>query len=125
MAILWLIVKLFGLVWIDHLRRGNARLATMLQDDDVCCHQFVAGEMACGNLKNRDELLGLLDALPQAPVAEHIEVLELVAKRKLAGRGLAWIDLHLLASALIGRRQIWTMDKALNQTADELEIASQ
>ena len=111
-------------VWIDHFRRGNKRLKTMLDAGRVCCHRFVIGELACGTLRNRDEVLDLLSALPEAPVAEHEEVLRFVGKRGLAGRGLGWIDMHLLASALLGNCKVWTLDKALGRAATELKLVS-
>jgi len=111
-------------VWIDHLRQGNRQLATMLDTGGVCCHRFVIGELACGTLRNRDELLGLLKALSEAPIAQHEEVLSLIAHRNLAGRGLGWIDMHLLASALLARCTLWTLDKALAAAATELELVS-
>lgn len=100
-------------VWIEHLGQGNDRLAELLDKGRVCCHWFVIGELACGTLRNRDELLGLLRALPAAPIADHDEVLNLIAERQLAGRGLGWIDMHLLASALLANCALWTFDKAL------------
>lgn len=111
-------------VWIDHLRRGNERLAALLDDGGVCCHEFVVGEVACGTLSNREELLSLLTALPEAPTAAHEEVLEFVARRRLAGRGLGWIDMHLLASALIGHCLVWTLDRALEAAAGDLRLTS-
>ena len=78
-------------VWIQHLRQGNDQLAAMLEAGEVLCHPFVIGELACGMLRNRDELLELLTALPATPVAEHAEVLSLLSERGLAGRGLGWI----------------------------------
>jgi len=111
-------------VWIDHLRRGNEQLARMLDTGGVCCHQFVIGELACGTLCNRDEVLGLLSALPEAPVAEHHEVVTFVSERQLAGRGLGWIDMHLLASALLANCPVWTLDRALGAAASELRLAS-
>ena len=110
-------------VWVDHLRRGHANLATRLEAGDVLCHPFVIGELACGNLKNRTEILSLLQALPAASVAEHEEVLHLVSEWRLDGRGLGWIDVHLLASALVTGCAFWTMDKALRAAASALEIA--
>lgn len=109
-------------VWVDHLRRGNAELAALLESGGVCCHRFVIGELACGALHNRTELLGLLGALPRSPLAAHDEVLSLVAERDLAGRGLGWIDVHLLASALIGHCRVWTLDKALEVAAIRLKL---
>ena len=88
-------------VWIDHLRRGNERLKSLLHDDQVLCHPFVIGELACGNLHNRNEVLYLLEALPGVPVADHTEVLHLIDAHRLYGQGLGWIDAHLLASALL------------------------
>ena len=111
-------------VWIDHLRKGNNRLATLLDKGGVCCHRFVIGELACGTLRNRDELLGLLRALPSVKIAEHEEVLHFIAERKLAGRGLGWIDVHLLASALLANCTVWTFDKALGAAATELKLVS-
>lgn len=109
-------------VWIDHLRRGNKRLATLLDAGGVCCHRFVIGELGCATLRNHDELLGLLKALPKVPHADHEEVLDFVSERRLAGRGLGWIDMHLLASALIGNCKVWTLDKALAAAAIELKL---
>ena len=111
-------------VWIDHLRRGNEQLATLLDEGGVWCHRFVIGELACGTLRNRDEVLSLLKALPEVPIAEHEEVLTFVSERRLAGRGLGWIDMHLLASALLANCAVWTSDKALGAAAIELKLVS-
>lgn len=100
-------------VWIDHLRRGNAKLASHLEHGEVECHPFVIGELACGNLCQRAEILALLNALPQVRQAEHTEVLVLIESRHLMGRGLGWIDVHLIASALVSRTSLWTLDKRL------------
>ena len=109
-------------VWIDHLRKGNRQLATLLDKGGVCCHRFVIGELACGTLRNRDELLGFLRALPEAQFAEHDEVLNFIGERKLAGRGLGWIDMNLLASALLENCKMWTFDKALRAAVAELDL---
>jgi hypothetical protein len=110
-------------VWIDHLRRGNARLASTLRKGEVECHPFVIGELACGSLRRRTELLSLLGALPQVPQAQHDEVLAFVASRHLMGRGLGWVDVHLLASAMLGRTALWTLDRRLAAQARALELA--
>ena len=110
-------------VWIDHLRRRNERLAELLGEGRVTCHEFVIGELACGAFKNRGEILALLGALPASPVAEHEEVVRLVEQRRLAGRGLGWIDMHLLASALLANCPLWTNDRALGAAATELGVA--
>lgn len=112
-------------VWVEHLRRGNSELATLLETGSVYCHRFVIGELACGTIRNRVELLGLLSTLPQSPVAEHDEVLNLIVDRQLAGRGLGWVDMHLLASALLAKCPIWTFDRALKSAASELKLVSE
>lgn len=110
-------------VWIDHLRRGNPRLAGLLRDGEVLAHAFVAGELACGTLANRAQILGLLADLPEAPPAAHDEVLHLVEHSRLWGRGLGWIDAHLLASALLAPCALWTLDAPLARAASALGLA--
>lgn len=109
-------------VWVDHLRARNARINSLLQDGQVICHPFVVGELACGNLRNRQEILGLLAALPEATIAEHREVLHLVDAARLFGRGLGWVDAHLLASALLTGCAFWTLDRPLRKAAAALKI---
>jgi len=109
-------------VWIDHLRRGNTRLAALLTDAQALCHPFVVGEMACGRIRNRREVLGLLEALPQARCAEHEEALTFVERHVLAGAGLGWIDVHLLAAAVLSRASLWTLDRRLAASADKLGV---
>lgn len=109
-------------VWIDHLRTGRADLSQHLESASVLIHPFVIGELACGNLKNRTEILNLLAALPQAPLADHTHVLTLIESYQLAGRGLGWVDVHLLASALLCGAKLWTLDKPLGKTAASLQL---
>ena len=109
-------------VWIDHLRRGNKALAELLCEGLVLLHPFVIGELACGEMRKRDRVLGYLAELPTAEVAEHSEVFELLESKKLHGRGLGWIDLHLLASALITNCALWTLDKPLADAVRSLRI---
>ena len=109
-------------VWIDHFRRGNSQLAALLNEGGVLTHPLVIGELACGRLTNRSKILGLLEALPSASVAEHEEVLHLLSNRRLHGRGLGWIDVHLLASALLSRCPLWTLDKSLISAARSLKV---
>jgi predicted nucleic acid-binding protein len=111
-------------VWIDHLRNGNARMKSLLHRELVLCHPFIVGELACGILHSRREILGLLAALPVARVAEHDEVLHLVETRDLSGRGLGWIDAHLLASALITGCSLWTLDGRLQKSAAALNLSA-
>lgn len=110
-------------VWIDHFRHGSSRLRTLLNDGLVLCHPFVIGELACGNLKNRHAILNLLDTLPESRFAEHFEVVHLVDAHRLYGCGLGWIDMHLLASAVLTECGLWSLDKQLGHVAASLEIA--
>lgn len=109
-------------IWIDHLRRGNRRLAALLEEGEVLTHPFVVGELACGSLRNRVEVLTLLGTLPEAKVAEHREVMEFVERDRVFGRGIGWIDAHLLASALLSGAALWTVDQQLARVASILKI---
>lgn len=113
-------------VWVDHLRRGDPVLADALENGEVAMHPFVVGELACGNLPDRASFFRLLEELPPAPLAAHPEVLALVERRRLAGKGLGFVDVHLLASTLLGARdalRLWTRDGALQAAAQSLGIA--
>ena len=110
-------------VWVKHLRDGEPVLEDLLEDAQVLCHPFVVGELACGNLKNRTEILALLQALPMAVSAEHGEVLRFIENHRLMAKGLGFIDMHLLASALLSGLQLWTLDKKLQQAALKLGLA--
>lgn len=109
-------------VWIDHLRGRHATLAARLEAGEVLTHPFVIGELACGHLTRRGEILGLLTALPAAPLATHDEALRLVDEQRLAGLGLGWIDVHLLAAALLAPARLWTNDQALAAAATRLGV---
>ncbi len=110
-------------VWIDHFRRGNVRLKNLLNENQVLCHPFVIGELACGNLKNRGEILGLLTSLQAAQTAGYSEVLHLLDSHRFYGIGLGWIDAHLLASTLLTGCGLWTLDKPLRSAAGKLKIS--
>ncbi len=111
-------------VWIEHLRKGDDRLAALLNSSRVVMHPFVTGELACGNLQNRDALLRLFRNLPQSPVATHEEALHFIEQRALMGKGIGFIDVHLLAAvALDGNMRLWTRDKRLHNIAKELDLA--
>jgi predicted nucleic acid-binding protein len=110
-------------VWISHLRQRDARLAELLEDGLVWTHPFVIGELACGNLAKRGEVLGLISALPAVPVADHAEVLAFVEGRRLMGTGLGWVDAHLLASAVLAAVPLWTADKKLTAVARGLGVS--
>jgi predicted nucleic acid-binding protein len=110
-------------VWVDHFRRRNRALSARLDATQVWTHEFVIGELACGNLSRRREILSSLAALPHAPLADHDEVLRLISDRHLMGKGLGWIDVHLLAAALNAGLWFWTLDKRLAAVAVGLGIA--
>ena len=111
-------------VWIDHLRVGDNGLAGLLHGSQVLIHPFVTGELACGNLSNRTEVLRLLQDLPQSPVASQNEVLFFIEHNKLMGQGIGFIDAHLLAAtALVDGSHIWTRDKRLQLVAADLNLA--
>jgi predicted nucleic acid-binding protein len=112
-------------VWVDHLRRRNTTLMELLDHAQVWTHPFVIGELACGNLANRRTILTSLAALPRSPIANHDEVLGFVESRALMGKGLGWIDMHLLASAMVARIPFWTVDKRLSAIAKDLGLQFQ
>ncbi len=111
-------------VWVEHLRAGIVRLQALLRDEQVLSHPFVIGELACGNLRRRGQILGLLAALPETRLAEHDEVMHLLDSARLHGRGLGWVDLHLLASTLISGCDLWTLDRPLQRAAADLRISA-
>ena len=111
-------------VWVDHLRKGNSELVALLKEGVVLCHPFVVGELACGGIRNREEILALLRALPKATVAENEEALALATDQRLHGKGLGWIDVHLLASSLLTGCPLWTLNKALQAAAKRLGIGA-
>lgn len=111
-------------VWVEHLRKGAPVLATALEQGAVLAHPFVLGELACGNLKNRGEVLRLLRELPAAPMATDAEALDFIERRALMGRSIGYIDVHLLASvSLTGSARLWTRDQRLAAVAGDLKLA--
>ena len=110
-------------VWVAHLRRGHIGLEALLNEGHVVCHPFIIGELACGNLKNRSEILSLLQALPLATPAEHEEVMQFIGNYNLMGKGLGYIDMHLLASAILSGVPLWTLDRRLRQVSLKLGLA--
>jgi predicted nucleic acid-binding protein len=109
-------------VWIDHLRRGSVGLDVPLSEGQVLCHPFIIGELACGNLKNRSDILSLLQTLPEIRSAEHEEVMLFIEKHRLMGKGLGYIDVHLLTSSLLSHAPLWTLDKRIGNAAEALGI---
>jgi hypothetical protein len=112
-------------VWVDHFRRRDPALAELLERGEVDCHPFIIGEIACGNLRRRTEILTLLQDLPQTPAVEHDEALAFVDTHDLIGSGLGWIDVHLLASARLGGTFLWSRDRRLAAAAHRLGLFHQ
>ena len=112
-------------VWIDHFRSGVDALANALESDKVMTHPSVVGELACGHLHNRAEVLRLLDELPQAPVGNELAVRVFIERHRLMGRGIGYIDAHLLAAATLAAGGVlWTRDKRLASVAAELHVGA-
>ena len=110
-------------VWIDHFRKGNPTLKQLLNESEVLTHPFIIGELACGNLKNRAEILGLLNELPKAVVAENSEVMHFIERNHLYGMGIGWIDVHLVASAMLSKASMLTLDKPFEKVARRLNLS--
>jgi predicted nucleic acid-binding protein len=109
-------------VWVSHFRAEDTDLEKLLNEGEVACHPFVIGELACGNLKNRAEILSLLNALPKVQSVTHDEAMHFIEANKLIGRGLGYIDIHVLASAVLSETPLWTLDKRLSRTALMLKM---
>ncbi len=104
-------------VWVDYMRHGNAPIVDQLKLGDVVMHDYVIGEIVLGGVSTTK--FAMLKQMRRCHCASHEEVMHLIAERRLAGRGLGYVDSHLLAAALIDRLQLWTLDKALQQAAHE------
>ncbi len=107
-------------VWVSHFRDGNDELASLLNDGRVLCHPLIVGELACGNLKEREVILSFLQLLPMSIEVEHEEALSFLEENRLMGKGMGYVDVHVIASAVLTGVPIWTLDKKLAQTADSL-----
>jgi predicted nucleic acid-binding protein len=112
-------------VWIDHLHESHEQFSRALRAKHVYVHQAVIGELACGTLTRRAEVLTQLTLLPELPDPTFGELLALIDRRKLWGRGLSWIDVHLLGATLLAEARLWTHDRLLHRAAQELGVAYQ
>lgn len=110
-------------VWIKHLRESDRILIRLLEQGLVACHSFIIGELACGGIKNRHEIIGLLNDLPSTDLLDHYEIMEFIEYRRIMNKGLGYVDVHLLGSALVSETPLWTFDKALREIANQLSIA--
>jgi predicted nucleic acid-binding protein len=111
-------------VWVRHLRRSDPELVDALDKGLVVTHPFVIGELACGTMQRRDEFLDLLARLPGLEPVDHEEALYLVDSRRLWGRGLGWVDVHLIAAAIVGDAALWTTDRSLADAAADLGVSA-
>jgi predicted nucleic acid-binding protein len=110
-------------VWIDYLRAGDNELAALLDGSRVLMHPFIIGEITCGSLRNRTEILSLLKELPRIAVATDDEVWFFIERHKLMNRGIGYIDAHLLASVTLeGSARLWTRDKRLHEVGASLAL---
>ena len=109
-------------IWATHLRQGSRQLEKLLMNAEVMCHPFIIGELACGHLNNRNEIISLFQSLPMAPTIEFDEFLYFIDRNHLMGKGVGFVDVHLLASAQLIGVPLWTADKRLKSAADLLEL---
>ncbi len=110
-------------IWIDHFRAANARLRELLEGGDVLIHPFVLGELSCGNFRDRRRALDMLAKLPKTVPATEEEARAFIERRLLYGRGIGYIDVHLLASAVLTDQCVlWTGDKRLRDVAGDLGV---
>ena len=109
-------------IWVPHLREGSADLEVLLNDAAVVCHPFILGELACGSIRNREEILSLLRVLPMTPLVPVDEILFFIDRNNLSGKGLGLVDVQLLASATLSGVPLWTSDKRLKAEAARLGI---
>lgn len=113
-------------IWVDHLRTSDATLARCLEQGRVLTHPFIVGELALGILRQRDAIIGALQNLPAATSATDVEVLRFIDDVSLAGLGIGYIDVHLLAATrLTHGASFWTRDRRLSAVADRLGLAAQ
>lgn len=111
-------------VWIDHLRRGNTTLAALLEEDRIVTHEDVLGELAAGFLSPREPTLRRLHTLQRVSRVSHDEALVFLSRHALAGKGLGWTDVHLLAACVIANVRIWTLDRRLGRVAAALHLSA-
>jgi predicted nucleic acid-binding protein len=110
-------------VWVTHFRQDDPHLGQLLLDGQILMHPFVVGEIACGNLRSRRQVLSDLQRMPEATTADDEEVLGFLDQHRLFGKGITWIDAHLLASARLSNCRLWTFDARLLTAATQLHIS--
>ena len=112
-------------VWVDFLKSGGQpQLVQLLGLQQVLMHEMVLGEVAMGSKQQRENALEFLPFLPMAQVASHLEVMALVDRHHLYGRGVGYVDMHLLTAAvLLPGTTVWTHDRRLQAAASQLGVA--
>jgi predicted nucleic acid-binding protein len=110
-------------IWVNHLRKGDRHLEQLLLENQVVCHPFIIGELACGTIKNRSEILTLLQTLPISPTVDLAEYFFFVEQHSLYGTGIGFVDVHLLASAKLSDIPLWTEDMRLREVALTLKVS--
>ena len=110
-------------IWVVHLRKGHSHLEELLLEAEVACHPFIIAELACGNIRNRKELMALLQTLPMAPTATLNELLHFIERYKVINIGIGFVDVHLLAAARLSGMSLWSLDKKLSMAAKKLDVA--
>ena len=111
-------------VWISHFRLGNSILQKLLLESRVVSHPFIIGELACGNISNRTEILSLMQSLPSLGVVQNKELLVFIENNKLMGTGIGFVDVHLMAATILAGIPLWTQDQKLKQACTRLGIDS-
>jgi len=112
-------------IWIDHIRMSDAVLAGLIDRRQVLVHPFVIGEIALGAIRTRAAVLAALGELPSSPIASHAEVMRMIEEHRLYGRGVGYVDAHLLAAVRLRRAALlWTRDRRLHAIAGELGVAA-
>ncbi len=107
-------------IWIAHFRSRSEEFAALVSDGQIVMHPLIIGELACGNLTSREKVFFHLRSLPPAKIATHAEALHTLEHHRLWGRGLGWVDISLLASAMLSGCNLWTLDKGLSLAARQL-----
>ncbi len=111
-------------IWIDHLRAANTDLVGLLANRSALGHPWVIGEVALGSLADRAGTIQLLTELPPATTATHAEAMAMISEHRLFGRGLGYVDTHLLAATrLTTGARLWTRDRRLREAATDLGVA--
>ena len=112
-------------VWIDHLRAGDQTLVGLLGAGRVLAHPLMIGEIALGHLRERKVVLGTLSDRPHDSIATDAEVLHFIDHYALSGRGIGYVDAHLLAAVrLTAGASPWTRDTRLHSVAEPLGLGT-